>query len=323
MSHLNFSMENSSEDERLARIAWFYYRDNLTQNEIGELLGIPRLKVSRLLEKARQQGIIKVDINSEYRPCFELEHQLKQLFNIQHISVIPDRTLQQEATTNTRLAIAASNLVCRLADENALLATGFGETIMQTLKYIATIQSSENFRFVSLAGGVAGYMQGIVHLEEGQNITLLPTPLRMSNKAVADALYQEPGIKEILVSAHSADIALVGVGAIQQGSQASMYQSGYISDGEQQLLRRKGAVGDILGCFFDSNGKMIDGIALHDEIIALSLEKLKHIPHVIGISGGEDKAEAICGALKGGYLDALVTNENTAREMLQYANDTQ
>lgn len=316
----NTPIDDWEENELLARIAWFYYRDNLKQSEIGELLSIPRLKVSRLLDKARQKGIVNVEINSEYRSCFELEKTLKESFAIKNVSVVPDKSSTQEASTQTRLAIAASNVAYQLVNEHTVLATGFGKTIMQTLRHISSTQMSETLRFVSLAGGVASYIQGIVHLANGQNISLLPTPLRVSNIELANALCKEPSVKEILVSAKSADIALVGIGAIQEGKQASMYQSGYISEGEQQLLKRKGAIGDILGYFFDSQGNIIQDVELHDEILALPLVELKEIPHVIGICGGENKAEAICAALKGGYLDALVTNENTVKEMLNLLN---
>ncbi len=78
-----------SEEEMLARIAWFYYHDNLTQGEIGKRLDIPRLKVSRLLEKGRQLGVIKVQINSRFKGCLELEESLQQYFGLKHIRVLP------------------------------------------------------------------------------------------------------------------------------------------------------------------------------------------------------------------------------------------
>ena len=77
--------QNMTEEELLARMAWFYYHDNLTQSEIGEKLKLPRLKVSRLLEKARQLGIIKVQINSRFTGCFELEEALQQHFQLKYI----------------------------------------------------------------------------------------------------------------------------------------------------------------------------------------------------------------------------------------------
>ncbi len=83
-------LEMMSEEELLARIAWFYYNDNLTQAEIGNLLGMPRLKVSRLLEKGRQQGLIHVRIHSRYEGCLDLEQKLKQHFSLNDVRVIPD-----------------------------------------------------------------------------------------------------------------------------------------------------------------------------------------------------------------------------------------
>ena len=81
-------IQTISEEELLARIAWFYYHDNLTQSEIGDKLKLPRLKVSRLLEKGRQSGIIKVQINSRFTGCLELEEALQQYFNLKHIRIL-------------------------------------------------------------------------------------------------------------------------------------------------------------------------------------------------------------------------------------------
>ena len=64
-----------AEEELLARVAWSYYHDGLTQNDIGERLGLPRLKISRLLEKGRQSGVIRVQINSRFEGCLALETQ--------------------------------------------------------------------------------------------------------------------------------------------------------------------------------------------------------------------------------------------------------
>lgn len=76
------------EEEQVARIAWFYYHDGLTQSEISDRLGLTRLKVSRLLEKGHQSGIIRVQINSRFEGCLEYETQLRRQFSLQHVRVI-------------------------------------------------------------------------------------------------------------------------------------------------------------------------------------------------------------------------------------------
>ena len=78
------------------------------------------------------------------------------------------------------------------------------------------------------------------------------------------------------------------------------------------MIGRKGAVGDILGYFFDAEGQVIPDMKIHDELIGLTLNTLKTIPTVIGVAGGVNKAEAIAAAMKGGYINALVTDQETA-----------
>ncbi|HHO9124298.1 TPA: transcriptional regulator LsrR, partial [Klebsiella pneumoniae] len=78
-----------AEEELVARVAWCYYHDGLTQNDIGERLGLPRLKISRLLEKGRQSGVIRVQINSRYEGCLALESELQQRFGLKIARVLP------------------------------------------------------------------------------------------------------------------------------------------------------------------------------------------------------------------------------------------
>ncbi|MCV4808974.1 transcriptional regulator LsrR, partial [Escherichia coli] len=91
------------------------------------------------------------------------------------------------------------------------------------------------------------------------------------------------------------------IGAINQKDEATIIRSGYITKGEQLMIGRKGAVGDILGYFFDGEGEVIPEMKIHDELIGLTLSTLKTIPTVIGVAGGVNKAEAIAAAMKGGY----------------------
>ena len=171
-----------SEEEMLARIAWFYYHDNLTQGEIGKRLDIPRLKVSRLLEKGRQLGVIKVQINSRFKGCLELEESLQQYFGLKHIRVLP--ALEQNEI-NTRLGIGASQMLMSVMKPNQLLAIGFGETIMQTIKYCNEFITHNHLKLITLSGGVGPYMKGIGELDGSCSISIIPAPLRASSVEAA------------------------------------------------------------------------------------------------------------------------------------------
>jgi lsr operon transcriptional repressor len=75
-------------------------------------------------------------------------------------------------------------------------------------------------------------------------------------------------------------------------------------------------VGDILGQFFDADGNVVD-LPIHDRRIGIELSDLARIPKVVGVAGGLRKAEAILGALHGGFLNVLVTNELVALRLLE------
>ena len=100
------SEQGMCEEEQVARIAWFYYHDGLTQSEIIDRLGLTRLKVSRLLEKGHQSGIIRVQINSRFEGCLEYETQLRRQFSLQHVRVIPGLA---DADVGGRLGIGAAH----------------------------------------------------------------------------------------------------------------------------------------------------------------------------------------------------------------------
>ncbi|STF37040.1 putative sugar-binding regulatory protein [Escherichia coli] len=116
------SEQGMCEEEQVARIAWFYYHDGLTQSEISDRLGLTRLKVSRLLEKGHQSGIIRVQINSRFEGCLEYETQLRRQFSLQHVRVIPGLA---DADVGGRLGIGAAHMLMSLLQPQQMLAIGF------------------------------------------------------------------------------------------------------------------------------------------------------------------------------------------------------
>lgn len=308
------SEQGMCEEEQVARIAWFYYHDGLTQNEISARLGLTRLKVSRLLEKGHQSGIIRVQINSRFEGCLQYEDALKKHFDLKNIRVLP---ALPEADDSARLGIGAAHMLMESLQPQQLLAAGFGEAAMSTLKRLSGFISSQQIRLVTLSGGVGPYMTGIGQLDAACSVSMVPAPLRASSADIARTLREENSVRDILLAAQAADVAVVGIGSVSQKDAATILRAGYITEGEQLMIGRKGAVGDILGYFFDADGAIIPDMQIHNELIGLSLATLATIPTVVGVAGGIQKAEAIVAALKGRYINALVTDQDTAAEMLK------
>ncbi|MDX5629702.1 MULTISPECIES: transcriptional regulator LsrR [unclassified Brenneria] len=308
------SDSHMSEEELVARIAWFYYHDGLTQSDISERLGLSRLKVSRLLEKGHQSGIIRVQINSRFEGCLKHEDAIKRHFGLKNIRVLPALPGRDICS---RLGIGAAHMLMESLQPNQLLAAGFGEATMCTLKRLSGYISSQKIRLITLSGGVGPYMTGIGQLDAACCVSIIPAPLRASSADIAQTLREESSVKDVLLAAQAADVAVVGIGAISQKEEATILRSGYITEGEQLMFGRKGATGDILGYFFRSNGEIVPDMRIHNELIGLSLRALSTIPTVIGVAGGIHKAEAIVAALKGKYINALVTDQETAEEILK------
>jgi lsr operon transcriptional repressor len=175
---------------------------------------------------------------------------------------------------------------------------------------------------VTLTGGVEGYLQTILS-SKGEiagesthltSATVIPSPIMASTAELAAALRAEPTIQQVLKQACGVEYALVGVGT--PTADATIVHTGYLNAEDTRGLRERGVVGDILGQFFDASGDVVD-LPIHDRRIGIELADLRRIPKVVGVAGGKHKAEAILGALHGGFLDVLVTNELTAIRLLE------
>ncbi|MFZ3390251.1 transcriptional regulator LsrR [Buttiauxella gaviniae] len=306
-----------AEEELLARVAWSYYHDGLTQNDIGERLGLPRLKISRLLEKGRQSGVIRVQINSRFEGCLALETQLQQRFGLKIARVLP---AHNTPPMNTRLGIGAAQSLMGILEPGQLLAVGFGEATMNCLQHLSGFISSQQIRLVTLSGGVGPYMTGIGQLDAACSVSMIPAPLRVSSPQVAEILRMESSVRDVILAATAADVAVVGIGAINQKRDATILRSGYISEGEQLMYARKGAVGDILGYFLQADGELVEALEIHHELLGVTLDDLAHLPTIVGVAGGVDKADAIYAALRGLRINGLVTEEETARAVLALAD---
>jgi len=298
-------------EELLAQVAWYYYNDGLTQGDIAERLGLSRIKVSRLLDRGRQSGLIEVQINSPYEGCLRLQKELVLAFGLAEARVIP---ALEEAPAGPRIGLAAARYVARRLEPHGLLAIGWGQAVMTALRHLSPALIRNDTSLVSLTGGVTAYMDGVGLRGQRGNVYLIPAPLRVSSPQFIELLRNEPYVRNVLAMALTAKTALVGIGAASRN--ASIVRDGYCTPAEIDLFARKGAVGDIIGYFYDRNGQLLS-LDLHRLIVSLPIEELRRIPTIIASAAGPEKVEAILGALRGKLINILITDETTATELLR------
>jgi lsr operon transcriptional repressor len=313
-----------STEELLLRVAWFYYKDELTQDEIAKRLSVSRASVGRLLDRARRVGLVTINLNAEYLDAFQLSAELRRTFGLSEALVVPD--LENEPSDhhalNARIGLGGAQFISTHLRPGGTLGVGWGETVSRVI-------AATNFgavgpvHMVTLTGGVDGYLPTILS-SKGESssaadvttASVIPAPITASSAALAAALREEPTIQEVLKQACGVEQAVVGVGT--PTTDATIVQLGYLTAADAATLRAKGVVGDILGQFFDADGQIVD-LAIHDRRIGIELSDLRNIHKVVGVAGGLHKVRAILGALRAGYLDVLVTNELAAIRLLELA----
>ena len=298
-------------EELVAHVAWYYYNDGLTQGNIAKRLGLSRIKVSRLLEKGRQSGLIQVQINSPYEGCLQLQQDLVEKFGLTEARVIP---ALDEVPPGPRIGQAAADFLIGKLKPRDLLAFGWGEAVTTALRRMSPVLVQRDISLVGLTGGVSAYIDGFGIQGPSSNVHLIPAPLRTSSPEFARMLREEPYVRNVLAMALTAHIALVGIGAVSRN--ATLVRNGYCSNSEVDLFARKGAVGDLLGYFYDADGQVL-ALELHDHVVAVPLHELTSIPTVIGSAAGLEKTNAILGTLRGKLVNILITDESTATELMR------
>ncbi len=300
-----------------------YYKDELTQDEIARRLSVSRASVGRMLDRARKVGLVSINLNADHLDAFEVSSELRRTFSLTEALVVPDHDKEpaDHHLLNARLGLGGAQFsMSTHLRPGGTLGVGWGETVSRVI-------ASVNFgavgpvHMVTLTGGVDGYLQTILSSKgesgtepEATTATIIPTPIVASTPKLAAALKAEPAIQQVLTQACGVDQAIVGVGT--PAADATIVQMGYLAADDVRLLHDRGVVGDILGQFFDADGRVVN-LPIHERRIGIELSDLASIPKVVGVAGGLHKAEAILGALRGGFLDVLVTNELVALRLLQ------
>ncbi len=303
----------------LFKIAKAYYEDDLTQGQIGKRFGLSRIKVSRLLQQARDEQIVQISIIPPEQSNAELERELEAAYGLDE-AVIVTPSAYSHPTLTQEIGLAAAECLVRRLHGNEVLALSWGTTLLAVVDHL-TPQNWPNLKVVQILGGL-GRPEADVHgtdltrrLAQALNARprILAAPGIVSSPAVRDALLTDPQIADTLTLAANADVLLVGIGRPTETS--VVQQSGILTAEEFHQLETAGAVGDIALRFFQADGRPIDH-EINQRIIGLSLDQIAAAPCIIGVAGGARKFEVIRAALLGKFVNILVTDDQTASRLL-------
>ncbi|WP_210506353.1 sugar-binding transcriptional regulator [Naasia sp. SYSU D00057] len=316
MSHaLPYGRDDEFDRERLVRVAWYYYRDDMTQAQIAQKMGVSRPTVARLLDRARTSGVVTIDIQTNGLGGMELPRILREKYGLRDVAVVPqiDESVSGE-TTNARVALEGAQYLRRYLSPGAVIGVGWGDTVLRTLLSLRRAELA-GVTFATLTGGIDAYttaIRGAANNGIAEFIRFIPAPLLASSPEIAEALGQERLVTEVIDLARGASATLIGIGGAV--AQATILQNGLVSEGQLEQYRRQGAIGDILAQWYDADGEVLD-MGIERSRVGIRIEELREMPNVIAVAGGMDKLAAIRGALNGRFASVLITTEDVARAL--------
>jgi len=311
--------------ELLAQVSALYYKNRLTQSEIARRLGVSRPTISRLLKEANQEAIVEIHINFPIRRVATLENKLAERFSLRHARVLATNPADQ-AQALSRLGILAARYLETTLKHGSTLAICWGRTAREIVNAIRPTFGAR-VNVVQMLGSLGPGNQQIDAAELARRLAAalggeywyVPAPLVVESPEMAQALLRERDVRHTLDLARKADVALVGIGSLDPRS-SHLVQIGYLTAAQCEAIRAQGGVGDIIGRIFDAQGQPC-APEFNRCVIGITLEELRQIPLVIGVAGGQEKALAILGALRGRLIDVLCTDDVAAIEVLRLINN--
>ena len=304
----------------LIELAKKYYIEGLSQQEIAKFYKISRPSVSNILKQCKEEKIVEIRIQETDSSLVRaLAERLKNDYGLLSVVVVP--TEEDPRATLSSMGRAAAGLVESKLKDRLTIGMSWGSTLYQLVDSLS-VQSVVDVEVIQMAGSLGmtnpsydGY-ELTRRLSQKLNGTcrLMQAPVIVKNLELKRLLLQEPMILETMDRMKEIDLALVGVSS-DSPEYSSMVREGFLSEDEAEKLFSQGAIGHVCALHYDKSGSILD-ISENARIVGIDDDTLKKIPEVVGIACGTEKADAILGAIKGGLLNSIVTDEDAALRML-------
>lgn len=322
-------MKKPSDLTLLYRIAKYYYMERRTQQEIADIENISRSQISRLLARAMDEGIVsyKVELPIEMDVC-SMHSELEELLNLKRVILIPSqyngKGVFQDEEQNRNLAVGAADYLNDLLIDSKVIGVGWGRTMYLTSQYLHYKHMSKDVTVVPLVGASGDrnpnlQINTIVdRFSEHINAErIYVNSLALSQSKYQRSPYEESMLQSLIEYWEMLDSAVIGIGAPPSVSKTMIYE---FSEDYVKTIKSSRAIGDILSQFYYKNGKLLE-LPEEYQLLAYDIERLKALPNVIAIAAGNRKVDSIITAAKMGIIKTLITDYDTAKEILEKAQN--
>lgn len=311
---------------QIMRVARKYYELHQGQLEISREEGVSKSTISRMLQKAIELGYVKIKVEYPLESVNEIAGQMKELFRLKDVFITPN-VIDDESIALKDTCRAFSDRLDRYIHDECIVGVSWGKTLNCLSEYIDKVQA-KNIKVVQLNGGVSKHtvptgagriVDAVTKAGKGTGY-MFPVPALVDSKEIFDALKKDSTINSVLHMAKEAEVTIFSIGAVEKTS--ILYEVGYLNDNDLDQLKKADAAGDIALRFFDIHGNIANE-GLNERVVGLALEDFRDKKYNIAIAVGERKAVGILGALRGGYVNVLYTDEKTARKVLSLVRESQ
>lgn len=311
--------DRDADSSMATRAAWLHFAGGLTQAEVARRLGLTSLKAHRLITRANQEGLVKVYIDGEVSECVALEAEITRRHGLDYCEVVPD--FDEQDLPLRALGIAGGQFLKREIErgENTLIGVGHGRTLAACVDNLPRTSAGQT-RFVSLLGGLtrkfAANPHDVIHrLAErtGAEAYVMPVPFFANTVEDLQILLAQRGVSDVFDLARGASLLFCGIGTAEP--EASLVSTGMIERAEIEEVKQAKGSGELLGHFFDATGAPVE-TSLSNRTLALARDDLRN-RRIVAVAGGRMKARAIASVLESRFLSGLITDERTARALVE------
>ncbi|OCC05312.1 DNA-binding transcriptional regulator [Labrys sp. WJW] len=312
-------MSGEQRELLMIQVAKRYYELDMTMGDLAKELNLTRWQASRLLTEAREAGIVRIEIVPRAPRSPDIESRLQRRWNLKEAVVVPNNGEEDEGLLLDAVAQAAARMLAGLG-KVPLIGVSWGRTMSAVAHRLPPFWN-EGVEVVLLNGAMnirspsvrTNNTAELFARSANGTATLLPVPAILGHAATRIALEQDPTIASVLELARQAPVICFGMGTISPDS--VLVQSGFVTEAETQALKAKGAVGDILSRYIDAQGNIVDA-DIDARTIGLDLRYCRERKFSIGVAAGKSKQPVTLACLRAGYVNVLVTDEETARFLL-------
>ncbi|MCQ4211734.1 sugar-binding transcriptional regulator [Streptomyces longispororuber] len=305
----------------LVKVARMYHERGVRQPEIAAHLNMSQPRVSRLLKEAVDRGVVRTVVVSPDGVHAELEDALAERYGLRDAVVVEVEGAGSDVIP-ALAAATATYLDATLKGGDVIGVSSWSATLLEAVKVMRAKTPSVAGEVVQLVGG-SGSPEVQLHATRlavrlaeltGARPVFAPSAALVGSRELRDLLSQEPAMADVIRSWSRLTLALLGIGSLDP-SPLLRRSGNAITDRDQEQLRKLGAVGDVCARYFDADGSPVDA-PFNDRLIGIEPDQLREVERRIGVAGGMDKVAAIRGAVRGGWINILITDVEVARHLL-------